>query len=383
MQVFKYVFINILTTFLRFIPIPTQTGLFPIGHPGPESPLLITGNYLLTVARLKRALQKCNLYLLVVNSKGINVWCAATGGHLTHHEVISGLKTSGVADRLRHRTAILPQLAATGIQTSLVQEKTGWTTTWGPVYAKDIPAFLDQAPKKSAVMQEVNFPIGQRIEMAVMWAATMSVLALIVGGIFFRQLIPMLLITAWILPLGAFLGFPWYGNWIVCKAHAQNAPKKALIIQIGLATIIPGVLFLAIMGIATLLLDVISISQMPIWTIVAFGTAFLLGIDLSGSTPVYKSGFHPERFFKVVLQKDKCSGAAVCEQVCPRRIFRINQKASMVHTEHCIQCGACIVQCPSDALYFRGKKGSIISPTEVRKYKLNLLGERANLNKNE
>jgi len=42
----------------------------------------------------------------------------------------------------------------------------------------------------------------------------------------------------------------------------------------------------------------------------------------------------------------------------------------------CVQCGACIVQCPCDALFFQSPKGEIIFPESIRKFKLNLMGKR-------
>ncbi|MFQ6000166.1 MAG: 4Fe-4S binding protein, partial [Anaerolineae bacterium] len=45
-------------------------------------------------------------------------------------------------------------------------------------------------------------------------------------------------------------------------------------------------------------------------------------------------------------------------------------------SDRCVQCGACIVQCPFDALYFKSPKGEIILPETIRKFKLNLIGKR-------
>ncbi len=75
--------INITETLLRFFPFPVKTGLREIGHPDRTSPVLVTGNFGLTVLRVQRALQGLDCYLLVANSRGINVWCAASGGHFS------------------------------------------------------------------------------------------------------------------------------------------------------------------------------------------------------------------------------------------------------------------------------------------------------------
>ena len=72
----------------RDVPHRAPTGLVRIGRPGRRSPVLLTGNFTLTVRRLRDALRGRDAWLLVANSKGVNVWCAAGGGHLhlsRHH----------------------------------------------------------------------------------------------------------------------------------------------------------------------------------------------------------------------------------------------------------------------------------------------------------
>jgi CO dehydrogenase/acetyl-CoA synthase gamma subunit (corrinoid Fe-S protein) len=121
----SYVMVNIFSTLLRFLPLPSKTGLIRLGNPDRHSPVLLTANYILTVSRAKRALAGIDAFLLVANSRGVNVWCAATGGHLTAHEVISALKTSGIEQLVDHRKVILPQLAVTGIEATMVKERCG------------------------------------------------------------------------------------------------------------------------------------------------------------------------------------------------------------------------------------------------------------------
>jgi len=142
MKQLGFIWINVLQTLLRVLPFPCKTGLLEVGHPDRNSPVLLTCNFRLTVERVKRALKGIDAYLLVANSRGINAWCAAAGGHLTDHDVISVLKTSGIDARVDHRQVILPQLSATGIEGKVIHKKAGWEVIWGPVYATSIPAFL-------------------------------------------------------------------------------------------------------------------------------------------------------------------------------------------------------------------------------------------------
>jgi NAD-dependent dihydropyrimidine dehydrogenase PreA subunit len=109
----------------------------------------------------------------------------------------------------------------------------------------------------------------------------------------------------------------------------------------------------------------------------------IVSIDLSGSTPVLKSGLHPDRLFEVTLDAEACTVCGACERVCPRNCFQVDLQVrvtKMPGAARCVQCGACIVQCPADALSFHDPNGGLIPPEVVRKFKLNLVGSRATRN---
>ena len=80
----------------RWLPRSAPTGLFAIGQPDPHSPVIATGNFSLTLARVRKALRGRDCWLLVAHSGGINVWCAADGGLFTHNHVIDAIKVSVV-----------------------------------------------------------------------------------------------------------------------------------------------------------------------------------------------------------------------------------------------------------------------------------------------
>ena len=206
--------INIVETLIRIFPVPAKIGCRRIGSPDRDSPVFLTCNFHLTVHRVKKALKEIDCYLLVANSKGINVWCAATGGHLNNHSVISVLKTSGIEEQVDHRKLILPQLAASGIEKKVIQKKTGWKVIWGPVYAEDIPAFIKAEFKKEPEMHKVKFPLIQRIEMAVMWAFPFSVIASVIVALFWLELLLTINILIWGLSLLIFISFPLYSKWL-------------------------------------------------------------------------------------------------------------------------------------------------------------------------
>ncbi|MCD4822451.1 MAG: 4Fe-4S binding protein [Methanococcoides sp.] len=372
-----YFIIYIVETMLRVFPIPCKTGLVKIGNPNINSPVILTCNYHLTVERVKRAIKGIDAYLLVANSKGINVWCSATGGLFTNHDVISVLKTSGIEELVDHKNVILPQLAATGVEAKIIKEKTGWKVIWGPVYAKNIPLFLKDNFIKTPKMREVEFPWRQRVEMAVAWAFPISAVLAIIMTAFWREAIFPVVFLVWIISFLIFVSFPVYSRFL------KTGGKRIGFIFFdfgrgGLQLIIwtISMLSLAIYGV---LAGNFSWGFILSWGFISFVVVLILSIDLMGSTPVYKSGLHDDRLLKITLDGDKCKGVGFCEEVCPRDCFEIDKDrhiATMPRADQCVQCGACIVQCPLNALYFKGPKGEIILPETIRKFKLNLMGKR-------
>ena len=350
----------LLTTALRLLPWPTRMGLRRVGSPDSASPVVLTANFALSVSRVRQALRGLDAWLLVANSRGFNVWCAAAGGHLTTHDVISSLKTSGAGDAVSHRRVILPQLAATGVEGDEVQRRTGWEVVWGPVDARHLPSFLSGEDPPG--MRTVEFGLAQRIEMAVMWAVPLSLLAL-AAALFWPEGAAPLLGTIWGLALAVYLAFPLY---------------ERLVARTGLAGFLAIFGLLAVAGVALVgsLTGNVAWSFLLRWGGIALATLFVLGIDLAGSTPLCKSWIQPERRYSVALAEERCTACGRCAQVCPRGVFVVEQVAALRQADRCEQCGACIVQCPEDALTFAVPGGESIGPDAVRRHKLNMLGRR-------
>ena len=376
MKTLKYFIINAIETMLRMVPFPTKTGVIKIGNPDRNSPVLLTCNFHLTVERVKRALQGMDCYLLVAKSKGINVWCAATGGLFTHHDVISVLKTSGIDELVDHRKVILPQLAATGIEGKIVRERSGWHVIWGPVYAKDIRAFIRNKFKKDVQMRVVRFPFVQRMEMAIAWAFPISVIAALIILPFWRHLILALSALIWGMSFFIFLAIPLFEN----RLRASGKRIGFIVFDFGRGGIqlaLWGFFLLLIFGYAAAFHET-DINFMLRWSFITLVITLLLSMDLMGSTPVFKSSLHEDRLLKISIDHSKCKTAGFCELVCPRNCYEINRhahKTSIPRADDCVRCGACIVQCPYDALFFKNSDGEILPPEKIRKYKLNLSGK--------
>jgi NAD-dependent dihydropyrimidine dehydrogenase PreA subunit len=370
--------VTVIQTLLRMFPFPCRTGLIRIGNPDATSPVLLTGNFRLTVERVKHALRGVDAYLLVANSRGVNVWCAATGGHLTHHDVVSVLKTSGIERVVNHRTLILPQLAATGIEGRVVHRKTGWHVVWGPVRARDIHAFLDRGLEASPSMRSVEFSWTQRLEMAVAWAFPISTVAGVLSMPFLGWSVLSLVALIWSVSLTIFLLFPLYEH----RLHRKVKSVGFIFLDFGQSglPLLVWLLFLAALAVLGALSGNLSTTFMLRWGIASLGVLLILRLDLTGSTPSYKSRLHDDRLFSIELDEERCKGVGFCEQVCPTRVFEIDAErrlAALPNSEDCVQCGACIVQCPFDALFFRTPSGGCVGPEIVRQFKLNLIGNRS------
>jgi ferredoxin len=331
-----------------------------VGSPGPSSSVVLTANFALTVQRVRRALRGLDAWLLVANSRGINVWCAAAGGHLTTHDVISSLKTTTVADSVSHRRLVLPQLAAAGVEADEVRRRAGWEVVWGPVDVRDLPSFLQG--EESPQMRQVEFGLLQRVEMAVMWAAPLSLLALAAALVWPEGALP-LLGTIWGLALAVYLAFPLY---------------ERLVARTGLAGFLTlfGVFAVAGAAMVDILGGNLAWPFLLRWGGIGLATVFMLGIDLAGSTPLYKSWVQPERRCTVALAVERCTACGRCAEVCPRGVFVVERVAALRQADRCEQCGACIVQCPEDALSFAGPGGESVGADIIRRHKLNLLGRR-------
>ncbi len=138
-------------------------GLYAVGNPDQDSPVLVTANYKLTFDSLRRELALLDAWLLVLDTRGINVWCAAGKGLFSTQEVINRVTQTGLNKVVSHHQLILPQLGATGVAAHQVRKACGFEVIWGPVRAGDIPDFLAAANRLAKSMRQVTFSIVERI----------------------------------------------------------------------------------------------------------------------------------------------------------------------------------------------------------------------------
>ena len=162
-----------------------EPGLYAVGTPTPESPVLVTSNYKMTFDRLREQLKSQNLWIVVLDTDGINVWCAAGKGTFGTDEVLHRIAEVNLSRVVSHRKLILPQLGAVGVAAHEVQKKSGFRVIYGPVRAKDIPQFLANGMQCTEEMRTVRFPIGDRAVLTPMELVGATTPLLVAFGVLF------------------------------------------------------------------------------------------------------------------------------------------------------------------------------------------------------
>lgn len=140
-----------------------EPGLYAVGEPTADSPVFVTANYKMSFDRLRSALTGRDGWILVLDTKGINVWCAAGKGTFGTEELVGRIEDVGLSEIVAHKKLIVPQLGATGISAHAVRRQSGFQVVYGPVRATDLPAFLDAGMKATEQMRRVTFPLADRI----------------------------------------------------------------------------------------------------------------------------------------------------------------------------------------------------------------------------
>lgn len=142
-----------------------KPGLYRLGNPGPDSPVFASANYTLSFDALRSALAGTDSHILVLDTKGINVWCAAGKGTFGTDELVRRIADTNLAGIVSHRRVIVPQLGAPGISWPDVLRRTGFTVEFGPVRALDLPEYL-VAHTATPAMRRVGFPLWDRAVLA-------------------------------------------------------------------------------------------------------------------------------------------------------------------------------------------------------------------------
>jgi hypothetical protein len=139
-----------------------EPGLYALGDPTPDSPVFVTANYTLSFDALRSALNGMDGYIMVLDTEGINVWCAAGKGTFGTDELVHRIEATALHDIVSHRVLILPQLGAAGVAAHEVKKRSGFKVEYGPVRAADLPGYL-KTHQATPAMRQVRFGLHDRL----------------------------------------------------------------------------------------------------------------------------------------------------------------------------------------------------------------------------
>jgi len=124
-------------------PMTVTEGIYEIGNPDENSPVMVTTNFALTYFIVSGEIEGCKVpcWLLIKDAEGLSVMTAWAAGKFSGDDVGVFVKKCGIMDKVKHKKLIIPGYAA-AIAGDVEEELPGWTITVGPREAAHIPAFL-------------------------------------------------------------------------------------------------------------------------------------------------------------------------------------------------------------------------------------------------
>ena len=125
-------------------PMMMEQGIYPIGNPTEDSPVLITTNFSLTYFVVSGEIESSRVptYLLVMDTEGLSVLTAWAAGKFDGNAIGVFIKKSGITEKVKHRRVVIPGAAAA--VSGDLEEELGkdWEVKIGPREAAHIPAYL-------------------------------------------------------------------------------------------------------------------------------------------------------------------------------------------------------------------------------------------------
>jgi len=305
-----------------------------------------------------RTLKGLDVWLLVADSKGVNVWCAAGGEEFNTRSVVSAVKTSEIGDLVDHKRLILPPLGAPGICAKDVHKETGWSIHWGPVRMNDIPRYLEEGCSRDEKMKQATYNWIERLDTGLGSLFPFYFIGALCFLIFARGL----LLSYLVVGAAAFLFF-----MLACPyLPGKRGLTKVIILDV----------FIGAALIITEVLHIPNTFSLRADLIIAMIALLIYGTELGGLASTLPSDLDPfmaklgigtlgnvswagtvrtdlllgRRL--LTLHKDRCIGCRACAQVCPRRVWKMGEdkRAIFAHPELCTACRACLVQCQGEAI---------------------------------
>ncbi len=140
-----------------------EPGIYAVGNPDGDAVVLVSANYKLSFDALRKELGGLDAWILVLDTKGINVWCAAGKGTFGTDEIVNRIGLVALDKIVNHRKIILPQLGAVGVAAHEVKKRCGFSVIYGPIRSCDIIDFIKVGMKATQQMRQVYFSLYDRL----------------------------------------------------------------------------------------------------------------------------------------------------------------------------------------------------------------------------
>lgn len=222
-------------------------GLYAIGVPTPDDPVVVTANYKMSYDIVRGALTGRNVWLLVLETFGINVWCAAGKGTFGTDELVRRIEKTGLAKVVAHRRLILPILGATGVAAHEVTKRTGFSIKYGTIRATDLPEYLDNGMETNPAMRELTFSFYERLVLVPVELVHARTSLVLIGGIIYLAATFMAGSSAGFEALFAYLGTVLTGL-AIAPTLLPWIPGRSFALKGALAGVAWGIIFYFITG---------------------------------------------------------------------------------------------------------------------------------------
>ena len=214
-------------------------GLYALGSPDSGSSVFVTSNYKPSFDHLRSSIKDMNAWVLILDTKGVNVWCAAGKGTFGTKELVSRIRKVRLSEIVTHKKIILPQLGAVGVSAFEVKKISGFNVIWGPVRANDISAWITAGYKKSDKMRKITFNIRERMIVAIrdfLFSWKFALVLILIAGLYglpntnswFERFFPIAILLLGTIPVGTLL-FPALLPFLPFKSFALKGSILGII----------------------------------------------------------------------------------------------------------------------------------------------------------
>ncbi len=315
---------------LRLFPYPVPVGLYPLNGAENNDPVVVTGNYDETVRRVVDGVGRKPAWLLVCDSRGVNIWCSTLAGHFGTAKVVEAIELTGLSEVVSTRRLIFPQLIAAGISLEELKRRSGFRGVFGPHSCKRLSQYMDGEDNSRFPL--ATFNLTQRIEMSIGSPAILVMVLLLIYNFIDPAYLFILLPIIYLLALFHGIIFP-------CR------PIQNVLVWSIVCGVVAGWAGFYILG-------MIENNLLPLQSSITLGVGFCYLInEFTGWSPLLKYNLLPSIKPDIIVSKDVCIGCGICITVCPRGVYNIYQGKSFPGSvKNCTLCKSCFSQCPVGAI---------------------------------